>query len=121
MVRMSRLNVLTPSDAPATSDSAVAAKVGHDTGASLVAFGTYQIVDTDVRINGQLVDAATGKQIAALKATGPRRDLFHMEDLLAAQAVASLPPASIKLGGGAYASTNEATSQTEPYNPRAFT
>jgi TolB-like protein len=120
MVQASRLNVLTPTDAPAASDSAAACKIGQDIGASLVAFGTYQIVDSDVRINGQLVDTATGKPLAALKATGPRRDLFHMEDLLATQAVASLPPTSIKVGNGAYASTNESASPAEPFNSQGF-
>jgi TolB-like protein len=132
LVRQSRLNVLTPSDAQAVSDAADASKIGRDRGASLVAFGTYQVLDTDVRINGQLVDASTGKQIAALTATGPRRDLFHMEDLLAYQAVAALPPASVKPGGGAYASTastNDAAATptatasnyaTQPYGSQGY-
>jgi TolB-like protein len=129
LVRQSRLDVLTPADAQAVSDAAIAAQVGRDKGASLVAFGTYQIQDTDVRINGQLIDTASGKPLAALKATGPRRDLFHMEDLLAAQAVASLPPASVKLGSGAYASNDEATAPpaaggnsnaTQQYNSQGY-
>lgn len=133
LVRQSRLDVLTPADAQAVSDPAAAVKIGRDKGASLVAFGTYQILDTDVRINGQLVDTNTGKAIAALKATGPRRDLFHMEDLLAAQAVSALPPGSVKVGGGAYASSNEpapapapastnyyGTQPSEPYNSQGY-
>jgi TolB-like protein len=133
LVRQSRLDVLTPADAQPVSDPVAAAKIGRDKGASLVAFGTYQILDTDVRINGQLVDSNTGKAVAALKATGPRRDLFHMEDLLASQAIASLPPGSIKVGAGAYAASNEpapapapastnyyATQATEPYNAQGY-
>lgn len=133
LVRQSRLNVLTPTDVQPVSDPAAAAKIGRDKGASLVAFGTYQILDTDVRINGQLIDSKTGKAVAALKATGQRRDLFHMEDLLAAQAVASLPPSSVKVGGGAYAASNEpppapapastnyyANQTTEPYNAQGY-
>jgi len=128
LVRQSRLDVLTPTDAQPAADAVDATRIARDKGASLVAFGTYQIQDTDVRINGQLIDTATGKPIAALKATGPRRDLFHMEDVLAAQAVASLPPTSIKVGGGAYASTSEAGAPaasganyaTQPYNSEGY-
>jgi len=128
LVRQSRLEVLTPPDVQAVSDAATAFRIGRDRGASLVAFGTYQILDPDVRINGQLIDVSSGQAIAALKATGPRRDLFHMQDLLAAQAVASLPPASIKLIGGAYASNNESTAAasppgnnaTGPYNSQGY-
>ncbi len=128
LVRQSKLDVLTPADVQAVSDPAAAAKVGRDKGASLVAFGSYQILETEVRINGQLVDAATGKPLAALKATGQRRDLFHMEDLLAAQAVASLPPSSIRVGGGAYAASSEpapapgstSTQSYQPYNAQGY-
>ena len=105
LVRQSRLAVLTPSDAPAAADADAAARLGRDRGASLVAFGSFQILDDDVRINGQLIEAATGKAVVGLKATGLRRDLFHMEDTLAEQAVAALPPSAIRVGYGQYAAS----------------
>jgi TolB-like protein len=124
LVRQSRLSVLTSPDVGPAADAAEAAKIGRDRNVSLVAFGTYQIVDTQVRINGQVVDVVAGRAIAALKATGARRDLFHMEDVLAAQTVAALPPGSVKVGFGAYASNatgaQSGNNSTEPYNPQGY-
>jgi TolB-like protein len=105
LVRQSRLAVVTPADAPAAADADAAAKLGRDRGASLVAFGSFQILDDDVRINGQVIESGTGKAVAGLKVTGPRRDLFHMEDSLASQAVAALPPTAIRVGFGQYAAS----------------
>jgi len=122
LVQQSRLNVLTSPDVGPAADATEAAKIGRDHNVSLVAFGTYQIVDTQVRINGQVVDVVAGRAIAALKATGARRDLFHMEDVLAAQTVAALPPGAVKVGGGAYASdaAPAPAGQSPPYNPQGY-
>jgi TolB-like protein len=121
LVKQTRLSVVTPANSEPAADLDAATKIGHDHNVSLVAFGTYQVVDSQVRLNGQVVDVLAGRAIAALKATGERRDLFRMEDLLAGQVVAVLPPEAIKVGGGAYASDTPAVSRyTEPYNSQGF-
>src|SRR6202012_3828019 len=42
-------------------------------------------------ITGQVLDVGTGHTVASLKATGDRRDLFRMEDILAEQVMTALP------------------------------
>jgi TolB-like protein len=59
-------------------------------GAKFIITGTYQVADTLVRFNGQILDAATGKVLGGLTATGAPRDLFTMEDSLSAQALQQL-------------------------------
>jgi TolB-like protein len=127
LARHSRLDVLAPANAQAVSDAATASRIGRDKGASLVAFGTYQIVESELRINGELIDTASAKPLAAQKTTGSERALFQMEDQLAAQAVASLPPALIKLPED-YVAANRPASLTPPadndasasYNSQGF-
>jgi len=127
LVRQSRLNVLTPPNAGPASDATDAARIGRERNVTLVIYGSYQIVDPQVRINGEVVDVNAGRAIAALKATGPRRDLFNMEDVLAAQTVAAIPPNLVKVGAGAYASdvnngaaAPSANNSAEPYNSQGY-
>ncbi len=57
-------------------DVAGALKLAEASGAQFVVFGSYQVVDADLRITGQVVDVAGKKAVAGLKATGTQRDLF---------------------------------------------
>jgi TolB-like protein len=69
---------------------ATAAKAG----ANIVVFGSYQILNDQVRCTGQVVDTASNRPIASLSATGPVRDLFKLEDELAQQLHRALPQES---------------------------
>lgn len=120
LVRQSKLHVISSADLPAATDAAAAVKTGRDQGVSLVAYGSYQLLDSQVRINGQLIDVGTERPIVALKTTGPKQDLFRMEDVLAAEAVAALPPGSVKLAYWPQTTPNapaadQASQPTQPY------
>ncbi|MBV8780796.1 MAG: hypothetical protein JO353_05300 [Phycisphaerae bacterium] len=72
------------------SDGLTAAR---QAGAQRIVMGTYQTVDDQVRINGEVFDGTTGKAIGPLKITGKRHDLFELEDSLAAEITHDLPGA----------------------------
>ena len=69
------------------ADAKTAAKTA---GAKFIITGTYQVADSQVRFNGQVLDTATGNVIGGLSATGAPRDLFNMEDALSAQATTAV-------------------------------
>jgi TolB-like protein len=75
-----------------------AAKIAEGAGADFVVFGSYQAVDGDLRITGQVVDVAKRQAVAGLKATGTLRDLFGMEDVIANQVKRALPAAVAEAG-----------------------
>jgi TolB-like protein len=75
----------------ATSDSATALRDGRDAGASIVVFGSYQVVGDQIRVTAQACDVASGRMVAPIAATGDLRDLFKIEDLLAEQIRPALP------------------------------
>lgn len=78
------VRVLTaPATQPADVNAAVA--MGRDNGAAVVVFGSYQIMDTQIRDTGQVVSVAEGRAIGGLNATGAISDLFHLEDALSSQ------------------------------------
>jgi TolB-like protein len=60
----------------------VAAKLA---GVQAVVYGTFQNVGENVRVTGQIVDVATGKPVAGIKATGPLQELFSLQDSLVHQ------------------------------------
>ncbi len=91
LIRSSRLHVVAPTDLPAVQDADAALKIGRDSHAAFVIFGHFQVVETNVRITGQVLETASGQSIGALKATGPTRDLFNMEDALSGQVISALP------------------------------
>jgi TolB-like protein len=86
------------SDKTADADTtAEAAAAGAKADAKQVIFGSFQHVGQDVRITGHIVDVASGKVTAGLKATGPLQELFTLQDSLAHQVrvrigQAELPP-----------------------------
>lgn len=91
LIRSSRLHVVAPTDLPPAQDADAALKVGRDNHAAFVIFGQFQVVDSNVRITGQVLETTGGQSIGALKATGPTRDLFNMEDALSGQVISALP------------------------------
>src|SRR5438067_1512828 len=85
-------------DSP-VEDMAAAVAAAKKADAHFVVYGTFVSVDPDVRITGQIVDAAAGVSIGGLKATGTTHDLFRMEDTLAMQLKDRLgvrPPADLQ-------------------------
>ncbi len=83
--RMRSMKVVPAAQAPAQNDAKSVRKAAAEAGAAYVVFGSFQIVEPDLRITGELLDVRTGQSLAGLKATGALRDLFDMEDTLAAQ------------------------------------
>lgn len=83
--------VIAPAGISPAADADEALKAGREKNASIVVYGQAQTTGKEVRLSGQMLDVATGKPIAALKATGPSDDLFHLEDALAGQVFTALP------------------------------
>jgi TolB-like protein len=80
-------------------------------GASVAVFGSYQILNGDVRVTGQVVDTASGQSIGALSATGQLRELFKLEDELGRQVHRALQPST------AMASRDQAAHQPQDSYP----
>jgi TolB-like protein len=75
----------------ATTDMTTALKDAHDAGANIVIYGSYQVVDDQIRVTAHAVDVASGRVVAPLGTTGNLRDLFKMEDALADMLRPALP------------------------------
>jgi TolB-like protein len=95
-----------------TSNTAAAVRAGHDAGANIVVFGSYQIVEDQLRVNAQAVDVSSGQMIAPITATGNMRDLFKIEDVLADQ----LRPALPRTGAATMPQMVYGNSNTNPYD-----
>lgn len=82
---------------PANSDLTQAVQSAQTRKARFLVAGGYQTMDGEVRFTGQVIDLKTGTVVGGLKATGPMRDLFGLEDALGRQAqqaiLATLNPA----------------------------
>jgi TolB-like protein len=90
--RAHAIQPILPQAAPSeevTPEQALA--LGRQAGATYVIFGSYQILNQELRITGQVLDVRTGEYQGSLKATGAMRDLFALEDDLARQARQILP------------------------------
>src|SRR5689334_16931398 len=68
-----------------------ALKAAGDAKADYVVFGSYQSVDGDLRMTGQVIEVSKRQAVAGLKSTGSQRDLFGMEDVIANQIKRALP------------------------------
>ena len=68
-----------------------ALKAAATANADFVVFGSYQAVDGDLRMTGQVVDVSKKQAITGLKSTGTQRDLFGMEDVISNQVRRALP------------------------------
>lgn len=86
-----RMRVVAPADAPPAVDPEAARRTAGNLGVSIVVFGQVQTAGNETRLTGQVLDVATGKPLANLKATGPSDGLFHLEDALAGQTLAAVP------------------------------
>jgi TolB-like protein len=87
--RVSSVQPVTAGDPARDLDAAV--KAAQEAKADYVVFGSYQAVEGDLRMTGQVVDVAKKQAVAGLKATGSQRDLFGMEDVIANQVKRALP------------------------------
>jgi TolB-like protein len=78
-----------PIDGPVQLAPAVdvreAQRLGVAARADLVVFGGYRSVENELRINGQVIDVATGRTVAELRAAGALRDKFMLEEMLLEQ------------------------------------
>ncbi|HEY8665618.1 MAG TPA: hypothetical protein VIL86_03090 [Tepidisphaeraceae bacterium] len=74
---------------PIVPESAL--KMGNREHARYIVFGSYQVMEPELRITAQVLDTDTGKFIGAIKSTGAIRSLFEMEDDLSAQLKKLLP------------------------------
>lgn len=72
-------------ESAAASDTESAIREAKRIGAAFVLLGNFVTAGDDLRVTGQVLDAGTGKAMAAVKATGPAAELFTLEDELTAQ------------------------------------
>jgi TolB-like protein len=92
IAELSRVNsVQTVTSERAVGGMEAALKAAGDAGADYVVFGSYQAVEGDLRITGQVVDVSKRQAVAGLKTTGSQRDLFGMEDVISHQVKRALP------------------------------
>lgn len=92
LAELNRVNSVEPVIGTKVADNLDAAlKAAADAKADYVIFGSYQAVDADLRMTGQVVDVAKKQTIAGLKTTGTQRDLFGLEDVIANQVKRALP------------------------------
>lgn len=91
--QMTRARVIAPSVAPA-ADADAALRAARDANADYVAFGNAQVLGSQLRVTGQVLDARTGQSVSPLKVTAPVDNLFPLEDALAAQAARAISPTS---------------------------
>jgi TolB-like protein len=92
IAELTRIDSVTPvagTQIAATIEDAL--KAAQNANADYVVFGSYQAVDADLRMTGQVLDVAKKQAIAGLKSTGTQRDLFGMEDVIANQVRRALP------------------------------
>lgn len=119
LARMGFVEPITPkASTEPVSTSEAAAQAGRDAGAAYVVYGSYQTIENDVRVTGQIVDASTGKIVGGIKATGNVRDLFGIEDIIANQLKRELAgailPESLDPGVASSAAGAPATQPTTP-------
>lgn len=90
--QMTHARVVADPSARAATDERQALDAARQINAAFVLYGQSQISNNQMRVTGELMDTATGRPLAALKATAPVDQLFPLEDSLAAQAAQALPP-----------------------------
>ena len=91
-----RLRVVAPSSALPATDAQAALREARRASADYVLYGESQVSGAQMRVTGQVLDVNTGGAVGGLKATADVDDLFPMEDMLAMQAVRSLPAEFLK-------------------------
>ena len=92
VAELSRVNsVQVVTQERAVTETEAALKAASAVSADYVVFGSYQAVDGDLRMTGQVLDVAKKQAVAGLKSTGSQRDLFGMEDVISHQVRRALP------------------------------
>jgi TolB-like protein len=66
-------------------DNPAAARVAREASVPYAVRGSAQVVNGEVRLTAQMIDAKTGETVGTAIATGPVNDLFKLEDQIAAQ------------------------------------
>jgi TolB-like protein len=89
LARVNSVQAVTGERAASGVDAAM--KAAGEAKADYVVFGSYQSVDGDLRMTGQVIDLSKRQAVAGLKSTGSQRDLFGMEDVIANQIKRALP------------------------------
>src|SRR6266850_543209 len=80
------VNPVNPDGPVAIGDPDKAVRAAQLSRAEVVVFGSYQFLDPDVRVTGQVLDVSTNQIVGVLKASGTFRQLFTIEDDLSDQA-----------------------------------
>jgi TolB-like protein len=83
--------VVSPNVPAGPADAEAALKAAHEADATIVIFGHSQTNGNQIRLTGEVLDVASGKPLGGLRATGTSEELFHMQDILGAQAMWALP------------------------------
>lgn len=92
VAELSRFSSVTPvTGEGSAADLNAALGLAEKAKADYVVFGSYQAVEGDLRITGQVIETSKKESVAGLKATGNARDLFGLEDVIANQVKRSLP------------------------------
>jgi TolB-like protein/DNA-binding SARP family transcriptional activator len=91
--RLPWLKVISRSGSFAFRDSRIDARqAGRELGVRYVLEGTVRKSDSQVRISGQLIDTATGLAIWGEHFDGELRNIFELQDRVAAKVVGSIQP-----------------------------
>jgi TolB-like protein len=106
----------------APANAAGAMSMTKSTGADAVIFGSIQLVDEQIRVTGQIVSTDTGESLGTLRSDGSLRDLFDIEDTLAARVERILmpPPANRITTAGSAATLQVVGPTVGPGVPRYF-
>jgi TolB-like protein len=92
LARNSAIRVVRPSTTqPLKDGDGLTAARGAN--ADRLVSGSYQVVDNQLRVTGEVIDVKQTQSIAQIKATGPVRNLFQLEDELSMQLWHILPQA----------------------------
>ena len=89
LARVNSVQAVTGNHPASAMDAAL--KAADEAHADYVVFGSYQSVEGDLRMTGQVIDVNKKLAVAGLKTTGSQRDLFGMEDVIAHQIKRALP------------------------------
>jgi TolB-like protein len=76
----------------APTDAAGAVALTKYSGAHAVIFGSIQLVGEQLRVSGQIISIESGESLGALRSDGSVRNLFDIEDVLAARVERLLAP-----------------------------
>jgi TolB-like protein len=121
---LSRNALISAEGGPVLADGAQAIAHAKSRDACYLIIGGYQTIDGEVRLLGQILDVNTGNVIGGLKATGPMRDLFGLQDAIAGQAqraiLIAMNPAPPPAPAAAPAPAPQPNTVQAPVTPYSF-